>query len=270
MAMSTTTLAADPQRVFVALQHVLAERGADIEPGASPQHLAFRASSNGKAKGNLLVAKLTGKASLAAAAADQTQMTLSCGIKVRDAWIQIVAVMIGAFAMLSGLAQMGFGVDTRGLPPPPSFSSPPGNGQGGTFDSTPRGGGFGNERRLPAPPQQGQGATAEDAAGGPAGLVVLGLAAAGLFGLFGYTPRRYRGQLLADLRRKLAEPAGPATAGRAMPDPAAAAMASAVTPAALPASDPATQLKALAKMRDEGLITPEEYEAKRAGIVARL
>lgn len=279
--MSTTILAADPQRVFAALQQVLAERGAEIEPGASPQHLAFRAYSHGKAKGNFLVAKLSGKASLAAIAADQTQVTLSCGIKVKDAWIQIVAVVIGAFAVLSGLAQMGFGVDNRGLPPPPpSLSSTPSGGQGGTFDSMPRGGatfdsspqggGFGNGQRLPAPPpqQQRQGATAEDAAGDPVGLVVLGLAAAGLFGLFGYTPRRYREQLLTDLRQRLVQPIGVSTAALATAYPAAPATPPTV--ADPQASDPVAQIRVLAKMRDEGLITPEEYEAKRADIVARL
>lgn len=275
--MSTTTFAADPQRVFAALQQVLAERGADIAPGASPHHLAFRAYSHGKAKGNVLVARLTGTASLAAIAPDQTQVTLTCGIKVKDAWLQIVAVVIGAFAILSGLAQMGFGVDTRGLPPPPpAFSSGPGGGQGGTFDSTPRGGatfdrapqgGLADDRRLPSlPPPRQQGGSAEDAAGGPLGLVVFGLAGAGLFGLFGHTPRRYREQVLAALRQRLALPAA---AGAPVPVPTPVP-AAATAPAPQDAPDLPAQLRRLGQIRDEGLITQDEFDAKRADIVARL
>jgi hypothetical protein len=44
------------------------------------------------------------------------------------------------------------------------------------------------------------------------------------------------------------------------------------TPAPVAANEPSPveQLRALAELRDAGLVTPEEYEAKRADLVARL
>ena len=63
-------------------------------------------------------------------------------------------------------------------------------------------------------------------------------------------------------------PAAPASTGAAVPLPRRRVAATA--PAAAPASDAAETLARLADLRDRGAITPEEYETKKAEILARM
>jgi Short C-terminal domain len=55
-----------------------------------------------------------------------------------------------------------------------------------------------------------------------------------------------------------------------MPVPTAIAAAAPEEPAVRPASDPHETLAALKQMLDSGLLTPEEYEAKKAEVLGRI
>jgi uncharacterized membrane protein YdbT with pleckstrin-like domain len=66
-----------------------------------------------------------------------------------------------------------------------------------------------------------------------------------------------------------AAPTAPAVAPLAAAAPVAP-VALAPTPPAAPAEDPADTLVRLAALRDQGILTPEEFEAKKAEILARM
>jgi hypothetical protein len=66
-----------------------------------------------------------------------------------------------------------------------------------------------------------------------------------------------------DIRRtRQADVPAPAPAPQPVPPPAA--------PAPAPAPSPEEKLRSLAKLRDDGLITPEDYEAKKAHLLSQL
>ena len=56
----------------------------------------------------------------------------------------------------------------------------------------------------------------------------------------------------------------------AAPSSAPAEASPTPTPAAPPADDVSAKLESLAGLRDKGLITPEEYEAKKADLLERM
>ncbi len=67
-----------------------------------------------------------------------------------------------------------------------------------------------------------------------------------------------------------AQPGSVTPAAAAIPAPAGASTAPTQRPAATTSADDAATLKRLADLRDSGAITPEDYEAKKAEILARM
>ena len=96
------------------------------------------------------------------------------------------------------------------------------------------------------------------------------MTASGDAGEDSFTSVRQVEQLKKNMLEQKAAAAKAGSASGAKPAPAGAAAPAGSAAAAAAAPDPMATLNGLAKLRDSGAITPEEYEAKKAELLARM